>query len=161
MIRNATADDADIICNIYNDYIENTVISFEEAPLSVTEMKQLINRVLDQYLWLVFEKDQQVLGYAYANQWKERSAYRYTLETTIYLAPQAIGQGIGTQLYAALIKQLNHKGIHNIVACIALPNIQSVALHEKLGFKKVAHFEAVGRKFNQWIDVGFWQRKGS
>ncbi len=157
MIRKATTTDAEQICNIYNYYIENTVISFEEAPVSIQQMQKRIKTISEAFPWIVFEVDQQILGYAYATLWKERSAYRYSVESTVYLSPQAVGQSLGTQLYKHLISQLKQTEIHSVIACIALPNMASIALHEKIGYKKVAHFKQVGRKFDQWIDVGFWE----
>jgi phosphinothricin acetyltransferase len=158
MIRLATPDDAKDICTIYNTYIENTTISFEETPVSVEQMQQRINAIGESFPWLVYTIDQQVVGYAYASRWKARSAYRYSVESTIYLSEQITGQGIGSQLYQALIAELKQTKAHSVIACIALPNAASIALHERIGFEKVAHFKEVGRKFDRWIDVGFWER---
>jgi phosphinothricin acetyltransferase len=157
MIRTATTTDAEQICNIYNEYIEHTCISFEEKPVSIKQMQQRIKDIKTSFPWLVFEVDQQILGYAYASTWKTRSAYRYSVESTVYLSANAAGQGIGSQLYSALIAELKETDAHSVIGCIALPNIASIALHEKMGFEKVAHFKEVGRKFDQWIDVGFWE----
>ena len=99
----------------------------------------------------------QVVGYAYAGRWHDRSAYRYSVETTIYLDADHLGKSIGSGLYAALLQQLKERGMHVAIGGIALPNPGSVALHEKLGFRKVAHYGEVGFKFNRWIDVGYWQ----
>jgi phosphinothricin acetyltransferase len=157
MIRIATPADAEKICSIYNTYIENSIISFEEEPISVSQMQTRIKEIGATFPWLVFIKNDEILGYAYASTWKARSAYRHSIESTIYLTKQATGQGIGNTLYTALITELQTTDAHCLIGCIALPNIASVALHEKVGFKKVAHFKAVGKKFEQWIDVGFWQ----
>jgi len=98
-----------------------------------------------------------VLGYAYASKWKSRCAYRYAVESSIYLAPDATGRGLGTRLYVALIDALRAKSVHTIIGGIALPNPASVALSEKLGFRKIGQFEQVGWKFEKWIDVGYWE----
>ncbi len=108
--------------------------------------------------WLVAENDSGVVvGYAYASKWKGRCAYRHSAEVTVYLAPDAAAQGVGTRLYEALFSELRDRGIHTAIGGIALPNPPSVALHEKFGMKKVAHFAEVGHKFDRWIDVGYWQ----
>jgi L-amino acid N-acyltransferase YncA len=156
-IRPGGADDADQICAIYNHYVATTVISFEEEPIAAAEMKRRIADVASQFPWLVWDEDDEIHGYAYATRWKERSAYRFSVETTIYLAADRHGGGIGTALYAALLAELRSRGVHCVIGGIALPNDASVALHEKLGFRKIAHFEQVGWKLGRWVDVGYWQ----
>lgn len=156
MIRAVDSDDAETLGNIYNYYVANTTISFEEQPVSVLEMEKRIEKAT--LPWLVYEKEKTAVGYAYANKWKERSAYRHTLEVTVYLSQTAVGQGIGTQLYEALLAALDDFAVHALIGVIALPNAASIALHEKLGFTKAAHFKEVGWKFNRWIDVGYWTK---
>ena len=107
--------------------------------------------------WFVWEENGRVLGYAYAGKWKSRCAYRYSVESSIYLAKEATGRGLGTKLYVALIDALHTKGIHSIIGGIALPNPASIGISEKLGFQKIGHFKEVGWKFEQWIDVGYWE----
>ena len=109
--------------------------------------------------WLVAVIDEAVVGYAYATKWKERSAYRFSVESTIYLANGTEGKGVGSVLYQALFNKLKLKGINNVIGGIALPNPASVGLHEKMGMEKVAHFSKVGFKFDEWLDVGYWQLK--
>ena len=158
MIRTATAGDAEGIAEIYNHYIANTVITFEEQTVTPRQMAERIEAVgSDSLPWLAAERDGRLLGYAYATPWKTRSAYRFAVETTVYLDPEALGQGIGSRLYETLFADLGRRGVRAAIGGIALPNPASVALHEKLGMKKVAHFERVGFKFDQWIDVGYWQ----
>lgn len=158
MIRPATAQDAEGIAGIYNHYIANTIITFEEQTVAPEDMAERIGAVDSAALpWLVAERDGRLLGYAYAAPWKTRSAYRFSVETTVYLDPEARGQGIGSRLYEALLANLGERGVRAAIGGVALPNPASVALHEKLGMKKVAHFEQVGFKFDQWIDVGYWQ----
>lgn len=158
MIRTATPEDAPAICAIYNPYITNDVTSFEQHAVSITDMEARMTIVLEHYPWLVYEDGGEVLGFAYASRFKKRHAYRYVAETTVYLPPQTTRKGIGTALYTALLEQLKTQGITQAVGCIALPNPASVALHEKLGYTKVAHFPKVGYKFDQWIDVAYWQK---
>jgi len=159
VIRQALATDAEAISRIYNHYILNTVITFEEHLVSPGEMAERIAEVTSASLWLIAEQDQSILGYACASKWKGRSAYRFSVETTIYLAPDCFGRGIGTSLYQHLLKQLKDLELHVAIGGIALPNAASLALREKLGFRKVAQFAEVGFKFGKWIDVGYWQLK--
>ena len=159
MIRQVIEDDAEIISTIYNYYVENTTITFEEDAISIAEMKQRIMDVSTQYPWLVYEYKGLVVAYAYADLWKSRCAYRYTLEVTIYGAndmPQRLG--IGQKLYQTLFDELDTRMVHNLIAVITIPNEASAGLHEKMGFVKAGHFKEVGYKFDQWLDVGFWQK---
>ena len=159
-IRAARPDDAAALAQIYSGYIRDTVISFEEAELSVAQMAERVADVGARWAWLVVEREGEVLGYAYANTWKTRSAYNHTVETTIYLRPDCGGQGLGRALYTALFEALQPLQVHAMLACIALPNDASVALHERMGFEKIGHFSEVGRKFGRWLDVGYWRRNG-
>lgn len=158
MIRSAEKADVDAIARIYNHYISNTVVSFEELPLSGLEMALRIDKVRKFGLpWIVAEDNEGIVGYAYASRWHERSAYRHTVEVSAYLATTAHSQGWGTLLYNSLFKELHSSGIHAVIAGIALPNPASVALHEKFNMKKVGHLAEVGFKFGTWIDVGYWE----
>ena len=157
-LRDATIADAAAICAIYNPYVARTTISFEEEPVSVETMEGRITEVTRNYPWLVAEIDGRVVGYAYAGPWRTRSAYRYSVESTVYVDSACVTRGLGTLLYQRLMERLRQAGIRQMFGGIALPNAASVALHERLGFRKVAHFEAIGWKFDQWIDVGYWQR---
>lgn len=157
MIRPVSLSDAEVICGIYNYYILNTTITFEEDPLNVDEVISRIQKITPNFPWLVYEEESIIKGYTYAGKWKERSAYRYSVETGIYIGPNYINQGIGTQLKGKLIKKLKEKSIHSILCGIALPNPASIALCEKFGFEKVAHLKEIGYKFNKWIDVGYWE----
>lgn len=159
MIRNADKGDSDAIAEIYNYYIEHSVISFEEKPVSGADMLRRVENVQEAGLpWLVALEDDVVVGYAYAAKWKERSAYRFCVETSVYLSKEMLGRGLGASLYEVIFTSLQEAGVHTVIGGIALPNPASVALHEKMGMKKVAHFEKVGFKFQQWHDVGYWQR---
>ena len=157
MIRDVEINDAEAICQIYNHYVAETIVTFEEQPVAVDEMETRIRQLAGFYPWLVAEKDQKLVGYAYTSPWKSRYGYRYAVESTIYLVPEAIGRGIGTVLYGELTTLLKASGFHSVMGGIALPNPASIALHEKLGFEKVAHFREVGWKFDRWIDVGYWE----
>jgi L-amino acid N-acyltransferase YncA len=156
-IRPAAEDDAQAICSIYNHYIAHTIITFEQDVLDEAQMRERIADVTRNYPWLVATVDDKLIGYAYATRWRNRVAYDLTCESTIYLAQDGVGRGLGLPLYQALMQALRERGMHAVVGCIALPNAGSVFLHEKCGFEKVGHFPQVGKKFDQWIDVGFWQ----
>ena len=159
-IRDATPDDAEAIAAIYNHFIANTTISFEEELVSAEVLRQRIADVKEGGLpWIVAEVDGKVAGYAYATKWRVRAAYRFAVETSVYLSKDFSGQGLGSALYADLLARLRAAGIHLAIGGIALPNPASIALHEKMGYEKVAHFSEVGRKFERWIDVGYWQLK--
>ena len=144
---------------MYNYFVLNTVTTFEEQPISAGDMGARIQDVAGWNLpWLVLAENDELLGYACAVRWKGRAAYHQSCESTIYLRHGAAGNGRGTALYSALLEQLQQRDMHAVMAGIALPNAASVALHENLGFEKVAHFPEVGRKFDRWVDVGYWQR---
>lgn len=160
MIRAATESDAQTITDIYNYYIENTVATFEEQPISKSDILERIQKVTGFSLpWLVAEDNGVVIGYAYAGKWNVRSAYRHTVESTVYLSHSSVSKGWGTRLYTTLFGLLRKKSIHVVIGGITLPNPASVALHEKFGMKQVAHFPEVGFKFGKWLDVGYWQRE--
>jgi phosphinothricin acetyltransferase len=150
--------DAEAISRIYNHYVRQTIVTFEDQPVLPAEMTQRIQDIASASLpWLVAEAEGRLVGYAYGSPWRRRSAYRFSVETTVYLAADALRRGTGTSLYRVLLGELRRLGFHVVIGAIALPNPASVALHEKLGFAKVAHFPEVGFKFGQWIDVGYWE----
>jgi L-amino acid N-acyltransferase YncA len=157
MIRPALPEDAPAICDIYNHYVQSTIITFEEDAVSGSEMARRISDTSASFPWLVTECDGCVIGYASAAHWKSRSAFRFTVESAIYLKPGSTGRGVGNEMYKALVAQLQQRGIHSVIAGIALPNLASIALHEKLGFRKIGHFPEVGWKLGTWIDVGYWE----
>ncbi|MAT41398.1 MAG: phosphinothricin acetyltransferase [Anaerolineaceae bacterium] len=158
MIRTVTKDDAAKIVEIYNYYILNTIITFEKEPVRTDDINSRISDIVGSSLpWLVLEIDGEVIGYTYASKWRARPAYKHTVETTVYLSKNHSGKGFGKLLYTKLLTELTASGFHTAIGGIALPNESSVRLHESLGFKKTAHFYEVGNKFDQWIDVGFWQ----
>ena len=158
MIRELELQDVPAITRIYNHYVRHTINTFEETVVREEEMAHRVSVVMRHCPWLVVEDDYGVQGFAYANFWKARPAYRHTLETTIYLDHGMLGRGLGRQLYANLLARLREKGgCHRLVACVSLPNAASVALHEHLGYRQIGHFTEVGRKFERWIDIGYWQ----
>jgi phosphinothricin acetyltransferase len=142
------------VAAIYNHYVATSTISFEEHAVTDDEMAKRIADVGSRLPWYVFERDGAVIGYAYATPWRVRSAYRFSVESSVYVSHDAPRQGIGTQLYKTLIDDLRRRGLQVVIGGIAQPNNASVQLHERLGFQKVAHFTRVGRKFDKWVDVG-------
>lgn len=157
LIRSAVPADAPRICEIYNHHVRETVVTFEEQPVTGDEMARRIAETTVGFPWLVSEIDGSMVGYAHASSWKRRSAYRFAVESTIYLAPVFFGRGLGSELYRALIAEMRSRGLHCAIGGIALPNPASIALHEKLGFVHIGHFREVGWKFGRWVDVGYWE----
>jgi len=158
MIRKPRTQDVAELCRIYNYYVANTHATFALEETPEHEMATAIAADSEKFPWVVWEDEGRVLGYALASEWKSRCAYRFSVETTIYLDPTVAGRGIGTLLYGDLLQRVAAAGHHSALGGIALPNPASIALHEKLGFTKVGHLKEVGRKFDQWIDVGYWQK---
>ena len=160
MIRQVNPADGAAICGIYNYYIENTTFTFEETIVQISEMEERIRKICAKYPYIVMEEESghgEVNGFAYINTWKERSAYRFSAEVSIYIRDGFQGKGIGRKLMERLIEETRIAGIHSLVAGITLPNERSVALHEKIGFSKIAQFKEIGYKFNKWLDVGYWE----
>lgn len=159
MLRQATTADASAIAAIYNHYVLNSSFTFEEQAVSHEQMAERIGQVIaDGLPWLVLVKNGELLGYAYATKWRVRSAYRFSVESTVYVKDGISGKGLGSQLYQQLMTELKALGLHLVIAGITLPNEKSVALHEKFGFEKCGQFHQVGFKFDQWRDVGYWQK---
>ncbi|MDB2076083.1 GNAT family N-acetyltransferase [Clostridium paraputrificum] len=158
MIREVKLSDAKAIVDIYNYYILNTNITFEEKQLTVDDMEERIIEKTAKHPWIVYERDGQVIGYAYLSGWHSRSAYRYSNEASIYLDSNEKGHGIGKELFGQLLEVSKCYGVHTIVSGITIPNTESISLHEKFGFKKIAEFEEIGFKNNKWLNVGYWQK---
>jgi phosphinothricin acetyltransferase len=157
-IRLGTTADASELYEIYGPYVEETAISFETVVPSAHEMAERIEHTMQSYPWLVAQDGGQLLGYAYAHAFAQRFAYRFSAETSIYLRSSARGQGVGKRLYTALFNILDAQGYREAFAGIAQPNPSSVALHESMGFERVARFKRVGWKLEKWHDVEWWQR---
>jgi len=157
-VRDAGAADAAAIAAIYQPYVLETAISFEEQAVGREAMAGRIAEAQAAGLpWLAACRDGVLVGYAYASKWRLRPAYRHAVETSVYVARDAHGRGAGRALYTALLARLRADGKHLAIAGIALPNEPSIALHESFGFEKAAHFKEVGFKFGAWRDVAYWQ----
>jgi len=157
MIRNVQIEDAQELLDIYNYYVVNTVITFDLEALSLDAFKEKITTVSADYPFIVYEENSEILGYAYGSKFRPKPAYNNTVESTVYLKHGAQGKQIGSKLYNELLFLLKQKNVHIVLGVLTLPNEASVKLHEKFGFKEVAHLKEVGLKFGEWQDVGFWQ----
>ena len=157
MIRNVQIEDAQQLLDIYNYYVVNTVITFDLEALSLDAFKEKIATVSADYPFIVYEENSEILGYAYGSKFRPKPAYNNTVESTVYLKHGAQGKQIGSKLYNELLFLLKQKNVHVVLGVLTLPNEASVKLHEKFGFKEVAHLKEVGLKFGKWQDVGFWQ----
>lgn len=154
LIRAVRPGDAARICAIYNHHVEGTVVTFEETSVAESEMAQRI--VGSAHPWLVLEDAGQIAGYASAAPWKTRASYRHTVESSVYVDPRFHRRGHARRLYEALLAELRERGVHAVIAGIALPNPASVMLHESLRFVASGRLPEVGRKLDRWIDVGYW-----
>lgn len=158
-LRLATAADAAAIAAIYADYVTGTAVSFETEPPDEAEIRARIEAGGDLYPWLAAcDMNGRLIGYVYAAPFRTRRAYRFTVETTVYVDPEAQRWGVGRSLYAALIPLLERQGFTQAIAAITLPNEASVRLHEALGFTPAGTYRQVGYKLGEWRSVGLWQR---
>lgn len=158
MIRKVTIEDAGRICEIYNYYVVNTVVSFETDAVSIEDMKQRIqDSISGDYPYFVYEINNIVVGYCYLHAWSGRCAYRTSTEISIYIDKDFLHRGIGRIMMDHMLNNIDLSRFHTIIAGIALPNEASIALHEKYGFEKISHFKEIGFKFGKWRDVGHWQ----
>ena len=157
-VRNVTLNDAQELVDIYSYYVLNTTITFEYETPSMDEFKQRIQKITQKYPYLVATLDDKIIGYAYATSYKERAAYDWSVETTVYVKNDKHGLGVGKKLYTQLEQALKEKNIVNMLACITYPNPKSIDFHTKFGFEKVGHFPKVGYKFNEWRDI-VWMQK--
>lgn len=152
-VRNVRVEDAADIAEIYNYYIEKTTVTFETMEVSADEMSERLQQISANYPYLVYEDEGKVVGYCYAHQWKEKAAYQFTAEVTVYVAPQRRNGGIGRELMQHLLRECKAAGLHSLIACITVPNDESVRFHQNFGFRQASYFHQVGRKFGEWIDI--------
>lgn len=161
-IRAARPEDAASIAAIYAPYVETGTVSFELEPPDSRAIRTRMAASEGLYPWLVVTNGDEaggVLGYAYATRFRDRPAYKYIVETSVYLASGTQGQGNGRQLYESLVATLRVQGFTHAIGAIALPNDYSIRLHESVGFRRTGVLREVGYKQGRWIDVGFWQRE--
>ena len=154
MLRLATADDADALLAIYAAYIDHTAITFEYEAPSRGEFAGRIRTIVAQLPWLVHEQDGRVTGYA--SRHRDRVAYQWSVETSVYIHPDCHRQGIARSLYETLFALLRQQGYHNAYAGITLPNPKSEQFHQSMGFAPVGVYQKVGYKLGRWHDVGWY-----
>lgn len=152
-LRAAQPADATELCAIYAPYVEFTTISFEYIPPTTEVFRDRIVRTMEQYPWLVAERDGVIEGYAYAHRLGEREAFTWSAELSIYLRPEAERCGIGTRLYRALCTLLHEQNVAAVYACITVPNTTSVQFHEAFGFRRLGVFPHAGFKMGSWHDI--------
>jgi len=157
MIRTATPDDSESILKIYAPYIVKTSYTFETEVPTVDSFKERISSYLKNWPWLVCELDGVIAGYAYGTRHRERVAYQWSIESSVYVHDDYQRMGVARALYTALINILKLQGFRNLYAVINLPNDKSVSFHEKLGFEYFATYKNVGYKLGRWKNVGWWQ----
>ena len=157
-IRNVQVEDAANLVAIYAPYVEKTAITFETQVPTVEDFENRIKKTMKKFPYLVAIEEGQIVGYAYASTYYARAAYDWTVELSVYVQKEARGKGVGTLLYTALEEELTARGFKNFLACIALPNPASIALHERRGYEQVAHFKKVGYKFGTWHDIVWLQK---
>ena len=166
IIRDATVNDIESLLSVYAPYVENTAVSFEYEVPSIDEFRSRFEKITKKYPYFLAEDSNgKVLGYTYYSEFKDREAYRYSVETTIYLAKEACGRGIGRKLYEVLEKAAKAQNITNMNACIATCRTEdeyltnrSYYFHEKMGYKLVGTFNNSGYKFDKWYDM-VWMEK--
>lgn len=165
IIREANLNDAPALLRLYAPYVEHTAITFEYEVSTLEAFTQRMERVMRKYPYLVAESDQTPVGYAYASAFKERAAYQWAVETSIYVAEHRKREGIGCLLHEALEASLKEQGILNMNACITYAaredeylSLDSVRFHTRMGYTRVAHFHQCGCKFGRWYDM-IWMEK--
>jgi phosphinothricin acetyltransferase len=159
-IRPANADDLSAMNDIYNLYVADTHYTFDVEPMTADVRREWFTHYdgSGRYRVLVAVAEDAVIGYASSSRFRPKPAYETSVETSIYLAPESVGRGAGSRLYEALFKALEGEDVHRAYAGIALPNPASIGLHERFGFKRVAHFTEQGRKFSRYWDVAWYEK---
>ncbi|MFZ1889180.1 MAG: N-acetyltransferase family protein [Candidatus Binataceae bacterium] len=157
LIRLATAQDCGQIGAIYAPYVRNTAISFETEPPSADEMRARLAKILEFMPWLICERDEQIIGYAYADKYRMRAAYQWSASVSVYVDSSAHRGGVGRGLYTSLLGILESQGLYNVFAGITLPDVGgSVGFHRSFGFRQIGLEQAVGYKLGAWHDVSLW-----
>ena len=158
-IRCAQESDAEGILAIYAPLVRDTAISFELEPPTPAQMRTRIVETTAKLPWLIAESGQGIDGYAYASRHRERAAYQWSVDVSVYVAEERRGKGVGSGLYIVLLGMLEDMGYYSALAGIALPNPASVGLHESMGFRPIGVYRNIGYKLGAWHDVGWWQRE--
>jgi phosphinothricin acetyltransferase len=160
VIRPASDDDLTGINDVYNEYVVAAHYTFDVEPLTRDARREWFSHyaATGRHRVLVAVDGPSIVGFTTSGRFRPKAAYDTSVETSVYLAPDAIGRGVGSRLYGALFEALRDEDVHRAYAGIALPNPASIALHEKFGFKKVAHFTEQGRKFGRYWDVAWFEK---
>ena len=158
-LRKATPQDGEALAEIYKYYVENTAVTFEYVAPTGEEFAERIAHKTERYPFIVALDDGKPVGYAYASEYRERAAYSWDVETSVYVDTEHQGQGIGRRLYSALEEILKLQGVVNLYACITYPNTYSVAMHEAFGFCYIGRFHLAGYKFGKWRDVSWFEKR--
>jgi len=159
-IRSAVEADTAAIAVIYEHYVRRTWAAFHLEPPTIEDWTRLLgDAARASHPFLVSEAGGDLIGFAYGSSFRPRPAYSHTVETTVYVAREALGRGLGRPLYTALLVNATDRGFHSAVAGITLPNRGSITLHESLGFEVVGTFAEVGYKLGRWCDVQWWQKR--
>lgn len=156
-VRLAKREDAKQIVDIYSPSVLNVATSFETVVPPIEEMERRIENCLQKYPWISCLVDGKIAGYVYASKHREREAYQWSCESSVYIQRDFKGKGIGKALYQLLFEILKRQGFRNVYAGITLPNEASIILHEKSGFRHFANYENIGYKFGNWHTVGWWK----
>jgi L-amino acid N-acyltransferase YncA len=156
-IRKVNLSDARRIMEIYNHYIVSTVLTFETEALTEDQVRGRIQKYADNYPWYIAELDGKVIGYAYASEFVDRPAYKFTSEVTIFIDKNYTKGGCGKTLLGQLIEEMKISGFNALISIIAMPNPASVKLHKLFGFENVGRLKKVGYKIDRWIDVEYWE----
>lgn len=157
MIRPFKVSDIPELLEMYNHFVLHSTATFDIEPLTLEAFTEKVMRINQDFPFLVFEENNEILGYSYGSKFRPKPAYNTTVESTVYVKHNTQRKKIGSLLYEELLKQLKAANFHIVLGVLTLPNDASVRLHEKFGFKQVAFLKEVGYKFDTWLDVGFWQ----
>lgn len=158
-LRIATKEDGTALAAIYAYYVENTAITFEYVAPTAEEFGERITHKLEKYPYIIAEENGRAVGYAYADMYRERAAFNWSCELSVYVDKSETGKGTGRRLYNALIELLRVQGFISVVASITYPNEASVALHEKMGFTHLGTMHNIGFKFGRWLDLMWFEKR--
>ena len=158
VIRLATPSDVPAMLSIYTPYVQNTAVSFEYEPPSLSDFAGRLEERAGALPWIVYEQNGRIAGYAYASRFSGRSGYDWTLESSVYVDAALHGGGIGRKLYDALFSIVHAQGYYNLYACISVPNPESEEFHKKMGFTCEAVLQNSGYKFDGWLNIAFYTK---
>lgn len=159
MIRKIQEKDIEACCRTFNYYVQNSTFTFEETPYTLEAYAKRVQVVINSYVWFVYVIDEKVVGFAYLDNFSNRSAYRYNVDLSIYMDNEYKGMGIGKKLFDEITRYAKELGIKNIISIITDENVGSISFHETVGFEFVGYLKNVGYKFNKCLGVKYYQKK--